>query len=212
MKKPKTVVDLLADADICIEASEARAQLLESRGKGPSRKRDDREVNTTERGDQKDHGGHRYRGKQFSDQKEKIPFRCPDDAEKWCEIHRTDGHDLKECKTFLDCKRMPPPAAPAPQDSHRGEHRREISDRDEHMVEINGIFGGSMSITSKSQGKKLQRKISLAQQIEPERRMRWSNDYISFGLEDHPDTELSERNLPRHQDSDRAAQGGQDID
>jgi hypothetical protein len=25
--------------------------------------------------------------------------------------------------------------------------------------------------------------------------MRWSDDYISFGLEDHPDTELSERNL-----------------
>jgi hypothetical protein len=26
--------------------------------------------------------------------------------------------------------------------------------------------------------------------------MRWSNDYISFGLEDHPNTMLSERNLP----------------
>jgi hypothetical protein len=26
--------------------------------------------------------------------------------------------------------------------------------------------------------------------------MRWSDDYISFGLEDHPDMELSERNLP----------------
>jgi hypothetical protein len=25
--------------------------------------------------------------------------------------------------------------------------------------------------------------------------MRWSNDYISFGPEDHPDMELSERNL-----------------
>jgi uncharacterized protein YneF (UPF0154 family) len=25
--------------------------------------------------------------------------------------------------------------------------------------------------------------------------MRWSDDYISFGPEDHPDTELSERNL-----------------
>jgi hypothetical protein len=51
MKKPKMVVDLLAVANICIEASEARARLLESRGKGPSRKRDDREVKTTERGD-----------------------------------------------------------------------------------------------------------------------------------------------------------------
>jgi hypothetical protein len=26
--------------------------------------------------------------------------------------------------------------------------------------------------------------------------MRWSDDYISFGQEDHPDRELSERNLP----------------
>jgi hypothetical protein len=26
--------------------------------------------------------------------------------------------------------------------------------------------------------------------------MRWSNDYISFGPEDHPGMELSERNLP----------------
>jgi hypothetical protein len=64
------------------------------------------------------------------------------------------------------------------------------------MAEINMIFRGSMSITSKTQGKKLQREISLAQQIEPRRRMRWSDDYISFGPEDHPDTELSERNLP----------------
>jgi hypothetical protein len=48
MKKPKMVVDLLAVADVCIEASEARARLLESRGKRPSRRRDDQEVNTTE--------------------------------------------------------------------------------------------------------------------------------------------------------------------
>jgi hypothetical protein len=48
MKKPKTVADLLAVADICIEASKARARFLESRGKGASRRRDDREVNTTE--------------------------------------------------------------------------------------------------------------------------------------------------------------------
>jgi hypothetical protein len=74
MKKPKTVADLLAVADVCIEASEARARLLESRGKGPLRRRDDREVNTTERGDQKDREGYRHRGKQYSDQKERRPF------------------------------------------------------------------------------------------------------------------------------------------
>jgi hypothetical protein len=46
MKKPKTVVDLLAVADVCIEASEARTRLLESCGKGLSKRRDDREINT----------------------------------------------------------------------------------------------------------------------------------------------------------------------
>jgi hypothetical protein len=90
---------------------------------------------------------------------------------------------------------MPPPTMPAPQDPRQGEHRREISDGDEHMAEINMIFGGSMSITSKTQGKKLQREISLTQQIELGRRMRWSNDYITFRPEDHPIMELSERNL-----------------
>jgi hypothetical protein len=64
------------------------------------------------------------------------------------------------------------------------------------MVEISLIFGGSMSITSKTQGKKLQWEISLAQRIEPGRRMRWSEVNISFGAEDHPITELSDRNLP----------------
>jgi hypothetical protein len=71
-----------------------------------------------------------------------------------------------------------------------------VSDEDEHMAEINMIFGGSMSITSKTQGKKLQCEISLAQHIEPGRQMKWSDDYITFGSEDHPVTELSERNLP----------------
>jgi hypothetical protein len=89
------MVDLLAVADICIEAFEAQAQLLESHGKGPLRKKEDREDNTADQGDQKDRRGRRYHGNQSSDQKEKIPFRRPDDAEKWCEIHRTDGHDLE---------------------------------------------------------------------------------------------------------------------
>jgi hypothetical protein len=63
------------------------------------------------------------------------------------------------------------------------------------MAEINVIFGGSMSIASKTQGKKLQCEISLAQRIEPGRRMRWSDVDISFGLEDHRDTELSDKGL-----------------
>jgi hypothetical protein len=63
------------------------------------------------------------------------------------------------------------------------------------MAEINMIFRGSMLITSKTQAKNLQCEICLAQRIKPGRRMMWSNVDISFGLEDHPDTELSERNL-----------------
>jgi hypothetical protein len=53
-----------------------------------------------------------------------------------------------------------------------------------------------MSIASKTQGKKLERKISLAQHIKSERMMRWSDVDISFGPQDHPDTELSYQNLP----------------
>jgi hypothetical protein len=63
------------------------------------------------------------------------------------------------------------------------------------MAVISMIFGGSMSITSKTQGKKLYREINWAQRIEIGRRMRWSDVDISFGPEDHPITELSERNL-----------------
>jgi hypothetical protein len=78
MKKPKTVTDLLTVGDICIEASEARARLLESHGKGSSRKRDAREVNTVERGDQKDRGGHQYRKKNNSQIRRKgDPFDAP---------------------------------------------------------------------------------------------------------------------------------------
>jgi hypothetical protein len=63
------------------------------------------------------------------------------------------------------------------------------------MGEINVIFVCYMSLASKTQGKKLQCEISLAQRIEPRRRMRWSYVDISFRPEDHPDAELSDRNL-----------------
>jgi hypothetical protein len=64
------------------------------------------------------------------------------------------------------------------------------------MGEINIIFRDSMSIASKTQGKKLQREIILAQWIKPGRRMRWSDVDISFGPEDHLDMKLCDRNLP----------------
>jgi hypothetical protein len=63
------------------------------------------------------------------------------------------------------------------------------------MGEINVIFRGSMSIASKTQGKKLKQEISLAQRIKPERKMKWFDMDISFGLEDHPEIEHYERNL-----------------
>jgi hypothetical protein len=56
MKKPKTVADLLAVTDVCIEASKAQARLLETQVKGTSRKKEDCEVNTADRGDRKDRG------------------------------------------------------------------------------------------------------------------------------------------------------------
>jgi hypothetical protein len=75
---------------------------------------------------------------------------------------------MEECKTFLDCKKMPLPIAPVAQEPHQGEHCRANPDNDDQMGEINVIFRGSMSITSKTQGKKLEWEIILAQCIEPE--------------------------------------------
>jgi hypothetical protein len=66
MKKPKTMANLLAVVDVCIEASEARARFLETQGKGTLRMKEDHEVNIADRGDHKDRGDHRYRGKQSS--------------------------------------------------------------------------------------------------------------------------------------------------
>jgi hypothetical protein len=58
MKKSKTVAGLLAVANVCIEA---RARLLESRGKGPlKKKQDNQEVNTTDRGDRGDRRDREY--------------------------------------------------------------------------------------------------------------------------------------------------------
>jgi hypothetical protein len=63
MKKTKIMTDLLMVVDTCIEAFEAWARLLESRGKGPTKKKqDDQEVKMTDWGDRNDHGDRRYRG------------------------------------------------------------------------------------------------------------------------------------------------------
>jgi hypothetical protein len=88
---------------------------------------------------------------------------------------------------------MQPPAVPVPQEAHRGKQRRVDSNGDEQMGEINVIFGGSMSIASKTQGKKIQHEIHLAQRIESGRMMKWFDVSISFGPEDHTNTELCKR-------------------
>jgi hypothetical protein len=55
--------------------------------------------------------------------------------------------------------------------------------------------GGTLSIALKKQGNNLEREISLAQHIEPDRRMKWSESDILFGPEDHKMTKLSNRSL-----------------
>jgi hypothetical protein len=75
-------------------------------------------------------------------------FHRPADVEKWFEIHHTSRHDLEECKTFLDRKNMPPPAALVAQEPRRGKHCRANLDNEDQMGDINVIFTGSMSITS----------------------------------------------------------------
>jgi hypothetical protein len=197
MKKPKTVVDLLTVVDTCIEAFEAQARLLESCDKGlMKKKQNDWEVNTTDQADRKDHGYRRNHQQLSLDQKENRSFRRPDDAEKWCEIHHTSRHDLEECKTFLYRKKIPPPPAQVAQEPRRGEHRRaHPPNNDEQIGEINVIFGGNIPIASKTQGKKLEWEINLAQRIEPGRMMRWFDVGISFIPQDHPDIELFDKNL-----------------
>jgi hypothetical protein len=85
---------------------------------------------------------------------------------------------------------------PVAQEPWRGDHHWADPDNDDHLDEINVIFGGSLSIVSKTHGEKLEREINLAQRIEPMRRMKWSETDISFRLEDHPEIELSNQNLP----------------
>jgi hypothetical protein len=58
------------------------------------------------------------------------------------------------------------------QELRRGDHHRVDTDNEDQMDEINVIFGVSLSIASKTQEKKLKREISLAQCIEPDRRIK----------------------------------------
>jgi hypothetical protein len=111
-------------------------------------------------------------------------FHCPIDAEKWCEIHHTTQYDLEECRTYLNRKKKEnKPAAPEPR---WGGHRQANADNNEQHDKINIIFEGSLLIASKTQGKKPEQEINLAQQIELGSRMKWSDTNISFEPEDHP--------------------------
>jgi hypothetical protein len=64
-----------------------------------------------------------------TDQKERRSFCYPADAKKLCEIYRTTRHDLEECRTYLDCKKMP--EKPATQEPHRGDHHQANPNNDE---------------------------------------------------------------------------------
>jgi hypothetical protein len=59
------------------------------------------------------------------------------------------------------------------------------------MDEINMFFGGSLSTASKTQEKSLK-----GRHIEPDQRMKWSEVGISFGPEDNPTIELSNKKIP----------------
>lgn len=78
LKKPKTVGQLLAIANGCIEMAEARSLLEGGNGK---KKNDDREVHVTGSGAEAS-GGH---------------VKRPKGVEKWCSIHHSISHDLSEC-------------------------------------------------------------------------------------------------------------------
>jgi hypothetical protein len=67
-----------------------------------------------------------------------------------------------------------------------------------------------MSIVSKTKEKKFERERSAQLNALIQRRTKWSDTDISFGPEDHPKTELSNRLALRGQALDRATQGGQD--
>jgi hypothetical protein len=122
MKKPNPVVDLLAIAYECIKASMVRARLLHVQNKRSLKKKqqEDCDVNIVDRENWKE-----------PEQKERRSFRCPTDAKKWCEIHRTSGHDLEECGTYLNHKKKEDESvAPEP---HRGNHCLANSDNDEQL-------------------------------------------------------------------------------
>jgi hypothetical protein len=63
------------------------------------------------------------------------------------------------------------------QEPCRGEHHQANPENEDQMDEINMIFRGRLSISSKTQGKKLEREISMAQRIEPGRK----NEVVQCG-------------------------------
>jgi hypothetical protein len=69
----------------------------------------------------------------------------------WCEIHHTT--EKRSVKMLVK---------PAAQEPRQGEHHCINPTNDDQMDEINVIFRDILSIASKTQGKKLEREISLA--------------------------------------------------
>jgi hypothetical protein len=187
MKKPNIMANLLVVADECNKASKAHARPLDHKGKGSKKKQEDREVDTI---------GHKDLDR--FDQKFKCTFWRPTNAKKWCKIHRMIDLDLEECKIYQNHNKMDPeyPAKNAQVEQCRGEHRHAQDDDEEWFGDINMILSGSLVIASKAHGKKLKCKINLAQQLDPGRRLKWSEMEITFGPDNHLKIELTNRNLP----------------
>jgi hypothetical protein len=110
-------------------------------------------------------------------------FRHSADAKKWCEIHHTSGHDLEECRTYLDRKKKEDePMAPEPR---RGDQRGPTPTTTNSSMKSMSSSWAACQSPPRLKEKKLKRKINLAHQIMPGRRMKWSDTNISFRLEDH---------------------------
>jgi hypothetical protein len=110
-------------------------------------------------------------------------FRHSANAKKWCEIHHTSGHDLEECRTYLDRKKKEDePMAPEPQ---RGDRRGPTPTTMNSSMKSMSSSGAACQSPPRPKEKKLEQKINLAHQIVPGRRMKWSDTNISFRPEDH---------------------------
>jgi hypothetical protein len=103
-------------------------------------------------------------GSSHPQQKERRSFRRPVDAEKWCEIHQAIGHNLEECRMYLDRKKMLDKLAA--QEPRRRDHRRAAnSDNNEQLGEININFGATYQLPPRVRGRSLSGKSTWLNEL-----------------------------------------------